>query len=190
MPINVPIFLTWLRIAMIPLVVGLFYVPDAWMSVSVRDTLAAVAFIVAALTDWFDGWLARRWNQTSAFGAFLDPVADKLMVCAALIVLLDLSRVDAFISLIIIGREITISALREWMAKIGASASVAVHRLGKFKTAAQMVAIPCLLYNQKLWGADTRLLGNWLILLAAVLTVWSMLYYLQRAWPAIREKAG
>ncbi|ANY17023.1 CDP-diacylglycerol--glycerol-3-phosphate 3-phosphatidyltransferase [Bordetella pseudohinzii] len=190
MPINVPIFLTWLRIAMIPLVVGLFYIPDAWMSVGVRDTLAAVAFIVAALTDWFDGWLARRWNQTSAFGAFLDPVADKLMVCAALIVLLDLSRVDAFISLIIIGREITISALREWMAKIGASASVAVHRLGKFKTAAQMVAIPCLLYNQKLWGVDARLLGNWLILLAAVLTVWSMLYYLQRAWPAIREKAG
>ncbi|AZY49831.1 CDP-diacylglycerol--glycerol-3-phosphate 3-phosphatidyltransferase [Bordetella avium] len=190
MPINVPIFLTWLRIAMIPLVVGLFYLPDAWISVGARDTFAAVAFIVAALTDWFDGWLARRWNQTSAFGAFLDPVADKLMVCAALIVLLDLSRVDAFISLIIIGREITISALREWMAQIGASASVAVHRLGKFKTAAQMVAIPCLLYNQQLFGVDTRLLGNWLIFVAAILTVWSMLYYLRRAWPAIREKAG
>ncbi|KGE00276.1 CDP-diacylglycerol--glycerol-3-phosphate 3-phosphatidyltransferase [Achromobacter sp. RTa] len=189
MPINVPIILTWLRIAMIPLVVGLFYLPDSWMSVPTRDTLAAWAFIIAALTDWFDGWLARRWNQTSAFGAFLDPVADKLMVCAALIVLLDLSRVDAFISLIIIGREITISALREWMAKIGASASVAVHRLGKFKTAAQMVAIPCLLYNQPVYGVSTKLLGDVLIVVAAVLTVWSMLYYLQRAWPAIREKA-
>ncbi|AEE67359.1 CDP-diacylglycerol--glycerol-3-phosphate 3-phosphatidyltransferase [Bordetella pertussis] len=189
MPINVPIFLTWLRIAMIPLVVGLFYLPESWMSVPMRDTFAAWAFIIAALTDWFDGWLARRWNQTSAFGAFLDPVADKLMVCAALIVLLDLSRVDAFISLIIIGREITISALREWMAKIGASASVAVHRLGKFKTAAQMVAIPCLLYDQPLFGLSSRLIGDVLIVVAAVLTVWSMLYYLQRAWPAIREKS-
>jgi len=189
MPINVPILLTWLRIAMIPLVVGLFYLPESWMSVPMRDTFAAWAFIIAALTDWFDGWLARRWNQTSAFGAFLDPVADKLMVCAALIVLLDLSRVDAFISLIIIGREITISALREWMAKIGASASVAVHRLGKFKTAAQMVAIPCLLYDQPLFGLSSRLIGDVLIVVAAVLTVWSMLYYLQRAWPAIREKS-
>ena len=120
MPINLPIALTWLRIAMIPLVVGLFYIPDQWLSVPVRDTIAATAFVVAALTDWFDGWLARRWNQTSSFGAFLDPVADKLMVCAALLVLLDLNRVDTFVALIIIGREITISALREWMAKIGA----------------------------------------------------------------------
>jgi CDP-diacylglycerol--glycerol-3-phosphate 3-phosphatidyltransferase/cardiolipin synthase len=189
MPINIPIILTWLRIAMIPLVVGLFYLPAGWLAEPSRDTLAAVAFIIAALTDWFDGWLARKWNQTSAFGAFLDPVADKLMVSAALIVLLDLGRVDAFVSLIIIGREITISALREWMAKIGASASVAVHRLGKFKTAAQMVAIPCLLYNQPLHGIGTRILGDILILIAAILTVWSMLYYLQRAWPAIREKS-
>ncbi|AOB30683.1 CDP-diacylglycerol--glycerol-3-phosphate 3-phosphatidyltransferase [Bordetella sp. H567] len=189
MPINVPIILTWLRIAMIPLVVGLFYLPASWLAESNRDMLAAAAFIIAALTDWFDGWLARKWNQTSAFGAFLDPVADKLMVSAALIVLLDLGRVDAFISLIIIGREITISALREWMAKIGASASVAVHRLGKFKTAAQMVAIPCLLYYQPVHGVSTRILGDILILVAAVLTVWSMLYYLQRAWPAIREKS-
>ncbi|ARP87246.1 CDP-diacylglycerol--glycerol-3-phosphate 3-phosphatidyltransferase [Bordetella genomosp. 9] len=189
MPINIPIILTWLRIAMIPLVVGLFYLPADWLDESSRDMLAAVAFIVAALTDWFDGWLARRWNQTSAFGAFLDPVADKLMVSAALLVLLDLGRVDAFVSLIIIGREITISALREWMAKIGASASVAVHRLGKFKTAAQMVAIPCLLYHQPVYGVSTRVVGDILILVAAVLTVWSMLYYLQRAWPAIREKS-
>ncbi|HTJ98697.1 MAG TPA: CDP-diacylglycerol--glycerol-3-phosphate 3-phosphatidyltransferase [Bordetella sp.] len=189
MPINVPIILTWLRIAMIPLVVGLFYLPASWLPESSRDMLAAWAFIIAALTDWFDGWLARKWDQTSAFGAFLDPVADKLMVSAALIVLLDLGRVDAFISLIIIGREITISALREWMAKIGASASVAVHRLGKFKTAAQMVAIPCLLYYQPIHGVSTKVMGDILILVAAVLTVWSMLYYLQRAWPAIREKS-
>lgn len=189
MPINVPIILTWLRIAMIPLVVGLFYLPGNWMPETSRDLFAATAFIIAALTDWFDGWLARRWNQTSAFGAFLDPVADKLMVCAALIVLLDLGRVDAFISLIIIGREITISALREWMAQIGASASVAVHRLGKFKTVAQMVAIPCLLYNHPIHGISTQALGDILILVAAILTVWSMLYYLQRAWPAIREKS-
>ena len=175
---------------MIPLVVGLFYLPESWMSVPMRDTLAAWAFIVAALTDWFDGWLARRWNQTSAFGAFLDPVADKLMVCAALIVLLDLSRVDAFISLIIIGREITISALREWMAKIGASTSVAVHWLGKFKTAAQMTAIPCLLYGQRLLGLDVPWWGSRLIEIAAVLTVWSMMYYLQRAWPVIRQKSA
>ncbi|WP_459614746.1 CDP-diacylglycerol--glycerol-3-phosphate 3-phosphatidyltransferase [Bordetella sp. 2513F-2] len=189
MPINIPIILTWLRIAMIPLVVGLFYVPESWLAMPTRDTLAALAFIVAALTDWFDGWLARRWNQTSAFGAFLDPVADKLMVCAALLVLLDLNRVDAFVSLIIIGREITISALREWMAKIGASASVAVHRLGKFKTAAQMVAIPCLLYDRPVMGVNVHQVGSWLIVVAAVLTVWSMCYYLRRAWPAIREKS-
>jgi CDP-diacylglycerol--glycerol-3-phosphate 3-phosphatidyltransferase len=189
MPLNIPIVLTWLRIGMIPLIVGLFYLPDSWISVEMRDTLAAIAFIVAALTDWFDGWLARRWNQTSAFGAFLDPVADKLMVCAALLVLLDLGRVDDFIALIIIGREITISALREWMAQIGASASVAVHRLGKFKTAAQMVAIPCLLYYKPLYGVSMRIVGTALIDVAAVLTVWSMCYYLQRAWPAIREKS-
>lgn len=175
---------------MIPLLVALFYVPDNWLSASVRDTVAALAFIVAALTDWFDGWLARRWNQTSSFGAFLDPVADKLMVCAALLVLLDLNRVDSFIALIIIGREITISALREWMAKIGASGSVAVHWLGKFKTAAQMVAIPCLLYWQPLYGVSTQQVGLWLIIAAAVLTVWSMCYYLRRAWPEIRDRSG
>jgi CDP-diacylglycerol--glycerol-3-phosphate 3-phosphatidyltransferase/cardiolipin synthase len=189
MPINLPIALTWLRIIMIPLLVALFYAPHNWISVPVRDTVAAVAFIVAALTDWFDGWLARRWNQTSSFGAFLDPVADKLMVCAALLILLDLNRVDSFIALVIIGREITISALREWMAKIGAAGSVAVHWLGKFKTAAQMVAIPCLLYWQPLYGVSTQLIGQVLIVLAAVLTVWSMCYYLRRAWPAIRDKS-
>lgn len=188
MPFNLPIALTWLRIVLIPLIVALFYLPADWLSMETRDLWAASVFIVAAATDWFDGWLARRWNQTSSFGAFLDPVADKLMVSAALLVLLDLGRVDAFIALIIIGREITISALREWMAKIGASGSVAVHRLGKFKTAAQMVAIPCLLYWSPVMGLPTRIIGQALIIVAAVLTVWSMCYYLQRAWPEIKKK--
>lgn len=188
MPINFPIALTWLRIAMIPLLVGLFYIPSDWLPVPLRDTIAAFAFVVAAVTDWLDGWLARRWNQTSAFGAFLDPVADKLMVCAALLILLDLQRVDTFIAFIIIGREITISALREWMAKIGASGSVAVNWLGKFKTAAQMIAIPCLLYDEYLYGVSAALAGQILIFIAAILTVWSMLYYLRRAWPEIRKK--
>src|SRR5699024_11312488 len=165
MPMNLPIALTWLRVAMIPFVVGIFYVPDSWMGPGAKELFAALAFIIASVTDWFDGWLARRWNQTSAFGAFLDPVADKLMVCAALLVLLDLGRVNAFIALIIIGREITISALREWMARMGASSGVAVHWLGKFKTAAQMVAIPCLLYWQTLYGISGRLWGQVLLLI-------------------------
>ncbi|HLS52089.1 MAG TPA: CDP-diacylglycerol--glycerol-3-phosphate 3-phosphatidyltransferase [Burkholderiaceae bacterium] len=188
MVFNLPIALTWLRVALIPLFVALFYLPESWLAVPVRDATAAILFVVAAITDWLDGWLARRWNQSSAFGAFLDPVADKLMVCAALVVLLDLHRVDIFVALIIIGREITISALREWMAKIGASASVAVHWLGKFKTAAQMVAIPCLLYWQSIGPIPIQQLGLVLIIVATVLTVWSMFYYLQRAWPEIRAK--
>jgi cardiolipin synthase len=150
-----------------------------------------LVFIVAAITDWFDGFLARRWNQTSAFGAFLDPVADKLMVAGALLVLVQLDRCNAILAFIIIGREITISALREWMAQIGASKSVAVSSLGKIKTAAQMVAIPMLLYYEVLFGAiDTRFWGEKLLWLASVLTVWSMFYYLQKAWPLIKEKAG
>jgi CDP-diacylglycerol--glycerol-3-phosphate 3-phosphatidyltransferase/cardiolipin synthase len=189
MPINLPIILTWLRIAMIPLLVGLFYIPSGWVPFPVRDLVAALAFIVAAVTDWLDGWLARRWNQTSSFGAFLDPVADKLMVSAALLILLHLGRVDVLIALVIVGREIAISALREWMAKIGASGSVAVHWLGKFKTAAQMVAIPCLLYWQPIHGVSARVVGQVLIVIAAILTVWSMCYYLRRAWPEIRDRS-
>ena len=190
MPFNLPIFLTWLRIAMIPLVIGLFSLPDTLLAAPQRDAWACAAFILAALTDWFDGWLARRWNQTSAFGAFLDPVADKLMVSAALLVLLSLDRVDVMIALIIIGREITISALREWMAQLGASASVAVHWLGKFKTAAQMIAIPCLLFHAELGGFSVERVGQVLIVIAAILTDWSMLYYLRRAWPIILEKTS
>src|SRR6187401_93518 len=126
MPLNVPNLLTWLRIVLIPLFVGIFYFEKSWVSVPNQNLVATVIFTAAAVTDWLDGWLARRLNQTSAFGAFLDPVADKLMVAAALIILVQLSRVDAIIALIIIGREIAISALREWMAKLGKSKSVAV----------------------------------------------------------------
>jgi len=191
MPFNIPIFLTWLRVALIPLVVGVYYLPTPWLPVADRNLAATLVFIVAAITDWFDGFLARRWQQTSAFGAFLDPVADKLMVAGALIVLTQLGRVNGAIAFIIIGREITISALREWMAQIGASKSVAVHSLGKIKTTAQMVAIPLLLYHDMLFGAlDTQALGEYLIWVAGVLTVWSMFYYLRKAWPLIKEKAG
>ncbi|AJC18387.1 CDP-diacylglycerol--glycerol-3-phosphate 3-phosphatidyltransferase [Pandoraea sputorum] len=194
MPFNVPIFLTWLRIVLIPLVVGVYYLPTTWLSSVEMNWVACAVFVLAALTDWFDGFLARRWNQTSAFGAFLDPVADKLMVAAALLMLLQMGRINALVALIIIGREITISALREWMAQIGASRSVAVHQLGKIKTAAQMVAIPLLLFNGTVvWNGlrfDSRFWGTWLIYVAAVLTLWSMLYYLRRAWPQIRERGG
>lgn len=191
MPFNIPILLTWLRVALIPLVVGVFYLPDPWLMETQRNLAATVIFIVAAVTDWFDGYLARRWNETSAFGAFLDPVADKLMVTGALLVLMKLGRVDAIISFIIIGREITISALREWMAEIGARKSVAVSSLGKIKTAAQMVAIPMLLFHDKLFGVvDMHVAGVILLWIAGVLTVWSMFYYLRRAWPLIKEKSG
>lgn len=188
MPLNLPILLTWLRIVLIPLVVGVFYLPEGWLSAFEKNLLAALIFIAAALTDWLDGWLARRWNQVSSFGAFLDPVADKLMVAAALLVLLKMDRVDALIALVIVGREIAISALREWMAQIGASKSVAVSSLGKVKTVAQMVAIPMLLFDGWLLFFDTHVVGTWLIYIAAVLTVWSMLYYMRRAWPQIVDK--
>lgn len=191
MPFNIPIFLTWLRVALIPLFLGVYYLPPHWLPVADRNLAATLVFIVAAVTDWFDGFLARRWNETSAFGAFLDPVADKLMVAGALIVLVQLGRVNGIIAFIIIGREITISALREWMAQIGASKSVAVHSLGKIKTTAQMIAIPMLLFHDLLFQVlDTQRWGEYLIWVAAALTVWSMFYYLQKAWPLIKEKAG
>lgn len=191
MPFNIPILLTWLRVALIPLVVGVFYLPDAWLSPFDKGLASSAIFIVAAVTDWFDGFLARRWNETSAFGAFLDPVADKLMVAGALLVLVEFERVNAVIAFIIIGREIAISALREWMAQIGASKSVAVSSIGKIKTTAQMIAIPMLLFNGTLFGiVDTRYWGAWLLVIAAVLTVWSMFYYLQKATPLIKERSG
>ena len=191
MPLNIPILLTWLRVALIPLVVGVFYLPDSWISLFDKGLASTTIFIVAAATDWFDGYLARRWNETSAFGAFLDPVADKLMVAGALLLLVQLGRADAILAFIIIGREIAISALREWMAQIGASKSVAVSSIGKIKTTAQMMAIPMLLYYGDLFGIiDTGFWGQVLLVIAAVLTVWSMFYYLRKAWPLIQASAG
>jgi cardiolipin synthase (CMP-forming) len=185
--LTVPTLLTWARIAAIPLIVGVFYLPGP---VSTKNLVATGLFILFALTDWLDGWLARKLNQTSSFGAFLDPVADKFLVCACVLVLVELDRVNVFVALIIIGREIAISALREWMAQIGASRSVAVHVVGKAKTVSQMVAIPFLLYDGALFGLiDTRLWGTAMIWIAAVLTVWSMVYYLRKAIPEIRAKA-
>lgn len=187
MPLNIPNTLTWARIALIPLFVGAFYLPDATLASDSKNLIATVIFMVAAVTDWFDGYLARSLGQTSAFGAFLDPVADKLMVAAALILLVQLARLDAIIAVVMIGREITISALREWMARIGQSASVAVATIGKFKTAAQMSAIPMLLYNEHLGFVDVPLVGSVLICIAAALTLWSMGYYLRRALPQLLE---
>jgi CDP-diacylglycerol--glycerol-3-phosphate 3-phosphatidyltransferase len=182
---TIPTLLTWARIIAIPLIVGVFYLP---LDGPTRNLVATVLFIVVALTDWLDGWLARKLNQTSSFGAFLDPVADKFLVCAALLILLQLDRVNALVAFIIIGREIAISALREWMAQIGASRSVAV--LGKLKTMTQMIAIPFLLFDDALFGViDTRLWGTGLIYIASVLTIWSMIYYLRKALPEIRAKA-
>jgi CDP-diacylglycerol--glycerol-3-phosphate 3-phosphatidyltransferase/cardiolipin synthase len=184
MPFNLPNILTWLRILAIPLLIAVFYLPDRWLTSHERNLIATALFAAAALTDWLDGYLARRLNQTSAFGAFLDPVADKLMVAAALIVLLELGRLDAIIAFIIIGREIAISALREWMAKVGGAKSVTVNFLGKIKTASQLAAIPLLLYHDPVgrWF-DAAWIGTWLIYLAAALTLVSMLYYLKLAAP-------
>ncbi len=183
---TIPTLMTWTRIVAIPLIVGVFYAP---LDEPTRNLVAALMFVVFAATDWLDGFLARKLNQTSSFGAFLDPVADKFLVCASLLVLVHLQRADVFVALIIIGREIAISALREWMAQIGASKSVAVHMLGKVKTTVQMVAIPFLLYDGHVWGlVDTGVWGTWLIWLAAVLTVWSLVYYLQKALPEIRAR--
>jgi len=181
MPLNVPNLLTWLRILMIPLVIGVFYVPEVWLSSWHRNLLATAMFAAAAITDWLDGYLARRLNQMSAFGAFLDPVADKLMIAAALIVLVELERVNAIIAVVIIGREIAVSAMREWMAKIGQSKSVAVNLLGKVKTISQMIAVPMLLYSDRIGVFSPQRVGTWLIYLAALLTLWSMFYYLKLA---------
>lgn len=187
MVFNVPNSLTWTRILLIPLFVGIFYFDAEFLAKANQNLIATIVFTAAAVTDWLDGWLARTLGQTSAFGAFLDPVADKLMVAAALIVLVQLDRCDALIALIIIGREITISALREWMANIGAGRSVAVSFIGKVKTACQMIAIPMLLFHDPLGPIPVARIGTWLIYAAAVLTLWSMFYYLRMAWPHARR---
>ena len=190
MPLNLPNLITWLRILMIPLLVGVYYTPHEWIANHDKNLVATVIFSVAAITDWLDGYLARVLNQTSSFGAFLDPVADKLMVATALILLVWLGRVEGYIAAIIIGREIAISALREWMAQLGRSKSVAVSFLGKIKTVSQMTAIILLLYHDRVFDLtyasryfefNAHVFGNFLIYVAAILTLWSMAYYLKMA---------
>lgn len=186
---NLPNLLTYLRILLIPLLVVVYYLPYRH-----AHALAMLLFVLAAVTDWLDGFLARMLDQSSAFGAFLDPVADKLMVAAALLLLvadptvrahvLD-SRVFTVVVLVIIGREIAVSALREWMAEVGKRSSVAVSIMGKLKTISQMVAIPFLLYGQPIWGIDLLRLGEILLYFAAALTLWSMFIYLRAAWPEL-----
>jgi CDP-diacylglycerol--glycerol-3-phosphate 3-phosphatidyltransferase/cardiolipin synthase len=181
---NLPIALTWLRIVLIPLFVGVYYLPDSLLSMPGKNWLAMGIFALAAFTDWADGYLARKWGQTSAFGAFLDPVADKLMVAAALIVLVWLDRADMWLAIIIIGREIAISALREWMAQLGQAKSVAVAFIGKVKTGAQITAIiALLLYQPVIPGVNTVWLGTAALWVAAILTLWSMFHYLRLAAP-------
>jgi CDP-diacylglycerol--glycerol-3-phosphate 3-phosphatidyltransferase/cardiolipin synthase len=189
---NVPNILTILRIALIPVFVGIFYLPHNLFELGLQPThtlniIAASVFALAAFTDWLDGYWARTFNQTSGFGAFLDPVADKLMVAAALIVLVEFDRVGAVVCLIIIGREIAISALREWMASIGKSGNVAVAMIGKIKTAVQMLAILLLLYFDHVGGFNTALVGTYLIYISVILTLVSMAYYLKSAWPIIKD---
>ena len=185
---NIPNLLTWLRILLIPVFVSVFYLSDSTLTPQLKNLISTLVFLLAAATDWLDGYLARRLNQSSAFGAFLDPVADKLMVAAALIVLVKLGRADAIIAFIIIGREITISALREWMAKLGESKSIAVSMLGKIKTTFQMLAILLLLYHERLLGIDCQAIGSLLLYLAALLTLWSMGYYLMLASPQLKKQ--
>lgn len=187
MVINLPNLLTLVRIALIPVFVLVFYLPFNW-----THEAAAAIFTVAALTDWLDGHLARRLNQTSKFGAFLDPVADKLMVAMALVLLVDSNPTafpGVFLALpaaVIIGREIVISALREWMAELGERAEVAVSVIGKIKTLVQMVALILLLYRDPIGDFPTADTGFVLLYIAAGLTLWSMVIYLKAAWPTLQ----
>ena len=182
---NIPNLITVLRVLLIPIFILLFYLPYSWSYMA-----ASTVFAIAAATDWLDGYLARRLEQSTPFGAFLDPVADKLMVAVALVLLVQ-AHANLWLTLpaaVIIGREIVISALREWMAEIGARAHVAVSNLGKWKTAAQMLALVILLANPPaitFWVV----VGYTLLLIAAGLTLWSMLQYLRAAWPHLKTSA-
>ncbi len=188
---NVPNILTLLRIGMIPVFVIVYDLPAGWAHV-----VAAALFLLAAITDWLDGYLARRLDQSSAFGAFLDPVADKLMVAAALVLilanpslrpLLMSQELFAVVAIIIIGREIAVSALREWMAELGRRKSVAVSYIGKFKTTSQMAAILLLLYERPIDGVPIFRVGEILLYVAGMLTLWSMILYLRAAWPVLMK---
>ncbi|WP_455217861.1 CDP-diacylglycerol--glycerol-3-phosphate 3-phosphatidyltransferase [Kaarinaea lacus] len=189
--LNLPNLLTMLRIVMIPVFVVLFYLPVSWSHVAV-----AIIFALAAFTDWLDGYLARRMGQTSAFGAFLDPVADKLMVGVALVLIVDVNPTPfagvflALPAVVIIGREIVISALREWMAELGERAQVAVSVIGKIKTASQMLALVLLLYRDPIGDFPTVETGFVFLYIAAILTLWSMVIYLRAAWPALERNGA
>lgn len=186
---NVPMALTWARIAMIPLVIGIFYVPARMIDPHLVNQIACAVFVLAAVTDALDGFLARRYEGwATRMGAFLDPVADKLLVSAALVALVGLERCDMAVAMIIIGREITVTALREWMAKIGESGLVKVNWFGKIKTIAQMTAIPCLLWYDPVYGFSVALAGEVLLWIAALLTVYSMYVYLRAVVPYFEEQ--
>jgi len=183
---TIPTILTLLRIGLIPVFVLIFYLPFEWARVA-----TAIVFSLAAITDWLDGYLARKMDQTSAFGAFLDPVADKLMVVVALVMLVQ-SNPSPWMALpaaIIIGREITVSSLREWMAEIGHSGQVAVSMLGKIKTTCQMTALIMLLFRDPLLGIPIESIGFIFLYAAAILTLWSMMIYLQKAWPSLKKSS-
>ena len=175
---TLPTVITFTRIFAIPVLLLIIYGPFEMVETT-KNILATIVFVIASLTDWLDGWLARRLNQISSFGAFLDPVADKLMICTVLIILVDLERVDPILGIIIVGREIAVSALREWMLKLGSKKGLRVDMLGKLKTCSQMVALPCLLYNSNLLipEIDCRIIGTWLVGFAAILTVISFFNY-------------
>ena len=192
MKLTIPTWLTLLRILMIPVLVLVFYLPFQWTNFA-----TALVFAFASITDWLDGWIARRYHQYSAFGAFLDPVADKLMVAVALFLIVQGHPTPwmAFWAAVIVGREIAVSALREWMAELGQRATVRVAAIGKIKTVAQMVALLCLLYSVTPdqpprplpWlGHEIFVIGDYLLAIAAILTLWSGLLYLRAAWPIMR----
>ena len=185
---NIPNNLTLLRIALIPCLILVFYLSDQTLSLYQKNLTATLIFLFAAITDWLDGYFARRLNQTSDFGAFIDPVADKLIVIAALILLVELGRVESIVAFIIIAREFTISSLREWMAMLGKSGSIAVAFIGKLKTTLQMIAILFLLYSENILFFPVALIGKILIYIAALLTIISMIYYLKIAFKILKEK--
>ena len=187
---NLPILLTWLRILAIPMIIALSILGKR-NPAGVGDEAAGLVFGAAAITDTLDGYLARRLGQTTSLGAFLDPVADKLIVAVALVLIVsrDTRLVMVLAAIVIIGREIAVSALREWMAELGHRTKVRVSALGKYKTIAQMVGVSMLLYRSDLFGLPMYFLGKWLTVAAAILTLWSMFIYLRAALPYLRERA-
>jgi len=190
MTLTVPTILTLFRIVLLPVIVVVFYLPEYLPNTAAWSNIAAAGvFVLAALTDWLDGWIARRYDLTSAFGAFLDPVADKLMVAVALFLLVQQNPTPlmAVASAIIVGREISISALREWMAEIGQRAKVGVAWIGKLKTTMQIVAIVVCLHQRDVPELRLYRIGEALLVVAAVLTIWSALIYVRAAWPALRD---